>query len=201
MERPDHDYEVLRRHNALGRARANQAFMAGLSDSAFNALSRSLNSRRNVPCHRISSYADIAIATEQERGREVLRWGRDRIGVGLLKALRAGQDMEFDDKASAYEWIASKNGHMVVCEEGEEIAQIIAANYAFALDAGLFLIPEVDEDLAKDLLEAFYKVNDGESGLAPAAAQARLTQELLGLCGSIPVPEGGSITCISRNSI
>ena len=46
MQRPDRELEVLRRHNAVGRARANIAYMAGLSNSAFNALSRSLNSRR-----------------------------------------------------------------------------------------------------------------------------------------------------------
>jgi hypothetical protein len=124
MQRPDHEYEVLRRHNALGRAPSSQAFMAGLSDIAFEALSRSLNSRRNVPCHRIS---------------------------GLLKALRAGQDIVFDERASPFEWVAFQAGHIVVCEEGEEIAQIIAANYAYALDAGLFLIPEVDKAQADDL--------------------------------------------------
>jgi hypothetical protein len=198
MQRPDHEYEVLRRHNALGRAPSSQAFMAGLSDTAFEALSRSLNSRRNVPCHRISSYTDIALATGQPRNRDVLHWGRDRIGVGLLKALRAGQDIVFDERASPFEWVAFQAGHIVVCEEGEEIAQIIAANYAYALDAGLFLIPEVDKAQADDLLEAFYKVNDGESGFSPAEAQARLIQELLALCGSIPVPDGASITFVGK---
>jgi len=144
MQRPDHEFEVLRRHNAAGRVRAKQGFMVGLPDNAFEALSRSLNSRRNVPCHRISSYTDIVRTTGQQRNRDVLRWGRDRIGVGLLRALRAGQDIMFDDGASPYEWVAAQAGHIVVCEEGEEIAQVIAANYAYALNAGLFLIPEVD---------------------------------------------------------
>ena len=197
MQRPDHEFEVLRRHNAAGRVRAKQAFMVGLPDNAFEALSRSLNSRRNVPCHRISSYTDIVRTTGQQRNRDVLRWGRDRIGVGLLRALRAGQDIMFDDGASPYEWVAAQAGHIVVCEEGEEIAQVIAANYAYALNAGLFLIPEVDKDQAEDLLEAFYKVNDG-SGFSPADAQARLIQELLALCGSLPVPDGGSITFVGK---
>jgi hypothetical protein len=198
MQRRDHQYEVLRRHNAAGRARANQAFMAGLSDKAFQALDQSLNTRRNVPCHRISSYSDIARVTGQEHSREILHWGRDRIGVGLLKALRAGQDIVFEDNPSPYELVPSRGGHIVVCEEGEEIAQVIAANYAYALDAGLYLIPEVDKDRAEDLLEAFYKVNDPDCGLAPDEARARLTQQLLGLCGSIPVPEGGSVTFIGK---
>jgi len=57
---------------------------------------------------------------------------------------------------------------------------------------------KVDEDQADDILEAFYKFNDRDSGYTPAEAQNRLTQELLNLCGSIPVPEGGSITFVSK---
>jgi len=197
-QRPDNQFEVLRRHNAMGRARANVAFMVGLSDEAFSALSQSLNSRRSVRCQRITVSADIVPLAQQNDGREVLVWGRDRIAVGLLKALRTGQDIRFEDRPSPYDWVTSKNGHLVVCEEGEEISEVIAANYAYALDAGLLLIPKVDEDQADDILEAFYKFNDRDSDYAPAEAQRRLTQELLNLCGSIPVPEGGSITFIGK---
>jgi hypothetical protein len=193
MQRPDRRFEIIRRHNVLGRARAKIAFMAGLSDEAFNALSQSLNSRRTLPCNRVSS-VDVLHGT----GRGTLVWGNDRIGIGLLKALRAGQDIRFEDKPSPDEWVASKNGHLVVCEQGEEISEVIAANYAYALGAGLFMIPEVDRDQVDDILEAFYKFNDPDYGYTSADNQSRLTQELLNLCGSIPVPDGGSITFISR---
>jgi hypothetical protein len=195
MQRPDRSLEVLRRHNAMGRARADVAIMAGLSDEAFEALRQSLTSNRNVPCHRISSSEHVGA---YQRRRDTLHWGRDRIGVGLLKALRAGQNIVFDDRPSPYEWVASKSKHMVVCEEGNDLAQVISANYAFALDAGLVLIPEVGEDQAKDLLEGFYKLYDRDSGLAPAVAQAQLSQQMLALCGSLPIPEDGSITFIGK---
>jgi hypothetical protein len=195
MQRPDRKLEVLRRHNAMGRTRANIAFMADLSDDAFDALRQSLASRRNVSCHRITLSEEV---DGYDRGRDTLHWGRDRIGVGLLKALRAGQNLVFEDGPSPYEWVASKSKHMVVCEGGEELSQVIAANYAFALDAGLFLIPEVDKDQAEDLLEGFYKLYDRGSGFAPAEAQARLSQELLALCGSLPIPDEGSITFIGK---
>ena len=197
MQRPDREFEVLRRRNAAGRARANIAYMAGLSDSAFDALSRSLNSPRNMPCFRVSSKSDIAPLAPTARDRETLIWGRDRIGVGLLKALRAGLHIVFEDRPSSREWASSKGGHIVVCEEGEELSEVIAANYAFALDAGLFLIPEVDDDQVEEILESFYKLQDHPE-LAPAEMQARLRLELLNLCGSIPVPESGSITFIGK---
>ena len=197
MQRPDRRLEVLRRHNAVGRARAKTAYMAGLSDSAFDALSRSLNSRRAIPCIRVSSTSDVATLAPTAHERQMLTWGRDRIGVGLLKALRTGLHIVFEDEPSTYEWVPSKSGHIVVCEQGEELSEVIAANYAFALDAGLFLIPKVDEDGAEELLEGFYKLQD-HAELAPAEIQARLRQDLLNLCGSIPVPEGGSITFVGK---
>jgi hypothetical protein len=194
MQRPDHHVEVLRRHNVAGRARAKAIYFAGLPDNAFEALQTSLNTQRNVSCHRVSSAADIPLATQ----RELLRWGRDRIGVGLLKALREGKQIIFDDKPSPGEWVSSKSRHVVVCEEGEEISQVIAANYAFALDAGLALIPEVDDETANDIVEEFYKSQDGVDGVSPSEAQARLSGKLLDLCGSLPIPEGGSITFIGQ---
>jgi hypothetical protein len=198
MQRPDHAIEVLRRHNAMGRTRANIAYMAGLSDAAFEALCQSLNTSRKVTCHRLSAASEIASAIPAAEVRSVLTWGHDRIGVGLLKALQGRQTIVFGDKPSPYEWVPSKSRHIVVCEESEELAQVIAANYAFALDAGLFLIPELDEDVADDLLESFYKLYDSDIGVAPDEAQARLSQDLLHLCGSIPVPDNGSITFIGK---
>ncbi|WP_441234479.1 hypothetical protein [Bradyrhizobium sp. 930_D9_N1_4] len=198
MQRPDNRYEVMRRHNAAGRARASATFLAGLSNEAFTALSQSLAARQNMPCHRISSAADIAPFARNEKLRGSLLWGRDRIGIGLLKALRAGQDIQFEDHPSPYDWVVSKSGHLVVCEEGEDISEVIAANYAHALDAGLFLIPKVSADQVDDLMESFYGLYDRDRGHNPADAQSRLTQELLNLCGSIPVPENGSVTFIGK---
>ena len=195
MQRPDREIEVLRRHNAVGRARANTIYMAGLPDDAFNALQRSLNTRRSVTCRRVSSPNDVVPAPEVT---EVLTWGRDRIGVGLLKALRARQNIMFEDRSSPYEWVPSNSKHMVVCEEGEELAQVIAANYAFALDAGLFLIPEVDDDLAEGILEAFYELQDRAKDIPVDQRQSQLRQEFLNLCGSMPIPECGSITFIGK---
>lgn len=195
MQRPDRNLEVLRRHNAMGRTRANTAFMAGLTDDAFAALQKSLTARRNVTCHRITSSEEI---NGYKRNASTLCWGRDRIGIGLLKALRAGQHIAFEDGPSPYESVTSKSKHMVVCEDGEELSQVIAANYAFALDAGLFLIPSVAEDQAEDLLERFYKLYDRDSAFSPAQAQAQLSQELLALCGSLPIPDEGSITFIGK---
>ena len=188
LQRPDRNIELVRRHNAAGRARANVAYLAGLRDASANAMRVSLNTNRSVPCHRISSPNDIAALVQENDKQGTLAWGRDRIGIGLLKALHSGLRLTFEDKPSDYEWVPSENGHIVVCEEGVELSEVIAANYAYSLGAGLFLIPKVDADLTDDLLGRFYNVhNHGD----PAEAQTQLRQELLALCGSIPIPDMG----------
>jgi hypothetical protein len=200
LQRPDRDAEVVRRHNAAARARTKTAFMAGVSDESYEALRQSLNQHRVVPCRRITSTNEVLAVPRSSRRRdpEPLRWGQDRIGIGLLKALRSSRDIVFGANLSPSEAVPSKCGHLVVCEEGEELAQVIAANYAFALGAGLALIPEVKKEAAEALLEFFYTMYDPGSALSPRQAQEHLRQELLNLCGAIPVPEGGSITFVGK---
>ena len=78
MQRPDHRYEVMRRHNAVGRARANVVYLAGLPDESFGALTTSLAKRTNLVRQRISKPSDIAQLTRQPS--EELVWGKDRSG-------------------------------------------------------------------------------------------------------------------------
>lgn len=92
--------------------------------------------------------------------------------------------------------VPPKSDHVVVCEEGEDLSQVIAANYAFALRAGLYLVPGADDEAAEELLEAFYRLHDAET--APAEALATLKAQLRERCGSIPIPPCGSLTFVTH---
>ena len=61
----------------------------------------------------------------------------------------------------------------MVCEEGEELSEVIAANYAYALRAGLQLIPQIADDKADQLLERFYGLYDDNS--APLTEKLQLS--------------------------
>lgn len=200
LQRADGAYEIIRRHNAAIRAKTRTIYLAGLEDKAFDLMVASLSRRKSISCLKISSNDELAAIPRAERKRksEPLRWGRDRIGLGLLMALRAGSEIYFEDALSPDTHVPSKSGHLVVCEEGEELSQIIAANYAFALNAGLHLIPAVDDDLSKSLLETFYSMNNAGSSLTPAQARDYLRDQFRQLCGPLPVPEAGSITFIGK---
>lgn len=88
---------------------------------------------------------------------------------------------------------------MVICEEGEELSEVIAANYAFSLRAGLALIPRVAKAEADELLERLYSLYDSQDDECSQTERLDvLRQRLRELCGDIAIPQNGSVTFISR---
>jgi hypothetical protein len=194
MQRPDREAEVIDRTNAAARARARRIFLAGLADESADALSQMLGRHRP---RRISSSDDLeAIATDRNKKNAPFVWGNDRVGIGLLLALRRQRQISFEDRPSERVNISPKSDHLVVCEEGDEFAQVIAANYAFALGAGLFLIQATLEERVNEIMERFYSVLDNRDQ-SPSEALRELRQELRNIAGDIPIPLSGSITFIT----
>ena len=108
----------------------------------------------------------------------------------------AGQLIAFENGASPVQPVASRSGHVVVCEAGEPLSEVIAANYAFALDAGLHIIDETDELERRQLLESDYSID--APGVVRSAERDRLMRRLRELVGAVHLPEGGSLTFITR---
>lgn len=195
IKRPDHAAEVIRRNNAAARVKADSIVFAGLSDDAATAMLCHLPSQQ---VKRVASPSDVngLPRVGPPFRASPLVWGRDRIGIGLLKALRAHTSIEFTEVASPIESLPSKSKHLVVCEEGEELSEVIAANYAFALRAGLCLIPDVDKAKSEEMLERFYSLYD-ERSVSQSEALEQLRDQLLGLCGTLDIPPAGSITFVT----
>jgi hypothetical protein len=194
MQRPDREAEVIHRINAAARSRAMRIFLAGLADESADALSQKLDKRRPV---RIRSSNDLAaISTNRSKATRPFMWGNDRVGIGLLLALRKERQISFEDRPSERVNISPKSDHLVVCEEGDEFAQVIAANYAYALGAGLFLIQATPEERVDQIMERFYSVLDNRDQ-STSEALRELREELRNIAGDIPIPAGGSITFVT----
>ena len=194
---PDPAAELVRRNNAAGRVRPDAVFMTGLSDKPHDALMERFAAPLKARARRVSTAEDIERLADPARFKgPPLAWGRDRIGIGLLKALRACRSILFTDVPSPEEAVLSLSNHLVVCEQGEPLAEVIAANYAYALRAGLCLIPEIGRELTDELLEGFYSLYDDRS-VSPTEALERLSDRFLNLTGTLPVPQGGSVTFIT----
>jgi hypothetical protein len=188
--------EVIRRNNACARVKPARIVLAGLSQVADAALTQQLGTRR---ISRVKTSADISQMIERKRGktnRSPLVWGRDRIGVGLLTALWAKTTIEFSDRPSPLTDVPARSGHLVVCDEGDELSQVIAANYAFALDAGLWLSPHISREKVDEVLEEFYASQ--EQLVSQTEVLEGLKVKLRELCGRVPVPDHGSLTFVTN---
>ncbi|THD57114.1 MAG: hypothetical protein E8A46_01855 [Bradyrhizobium sp.] len=194
MQRPDREAEVIHRTNAVARSRARRVFLAGLTDKSADALTQKLPRGRCIRVHEADDLDGFA-AAGMALGPPLI-WGRDRIGIGLLQALRGRRPIVFEDRASPDGHVPPKRDHLVVCEEGDELAQVVAANYAYALGAGLFLIQETPKDHVEQIMERFYSVYESRDQ-SPSQALCELRDELRGIAADVPVPKDGSITFIS----
>lgn len=194
MQRLDRDAEVIRRNNAVARAKSRTVFLTGLPDEARSAMSQ------HLPGGYVRTLADDpaveALFPPDRRKRAPLVWGGDRIGVGLLLALRAGTSIAFEDRPSPEIGAPSRSGHLVVCEAGEDLTEVIAANYAYALKAGLLIIPPIEEATTIRLMERLYRIFDQDVGASTVADET--AQELRALCGTVDLPTGGSLTFFTR---
>jgi hypothetical protein len=78
------------------------------------------------------------------------------------------------------------SSHIVVCEDGDAHAQVVAATYALSIDAGLCVIPEFPRDEADDMLEALYGLSE-QRGMAPAARLQELRSVLRAHIGELDI--------------
>jgi hypothetical protein len=197
LTRHDREAEVIRRNNAAARAKPKSIVFAGLSENSSNAL------LTHLPMKRVTSVCTAGDVDGLPRDGNPLKsdplsWGRNRIGIGLLRALRSGTSIVFTDTESPIDSVSSNSGHLVVCEDGNDLSQVIAANYAFALGAGLHIIPEVHQTKTEQILENFYNLYEkDERAISQTEVLEGLKRELRDLCGPLPIPDRGSVTFIT----
>lgn len=195
MTRQDYQAEVSIRGNAAVSMNAKTILFVGLPEETCSLFSRLIPASVS---RRIASVEDTRELSGLVRPlkREPLPWGIDNLAYGLLTALREQRSIAFGTHTSPSLPISSRSGHWVICEAGDEHAQVIAANYAYSLDAGLCLIPEVESSEAEDLLEAFYSLYDLQEPVADT--QERLQQKLRNLSGALPLSGIESVTFITN---
>ena len=194
MTRPDRVSEVTRRNNAIARVRPDRTLLAGLPDEGREAMMAALP--RNHA--RVVVDEDVAalIVDPKVRENSPLQWGNEAIGLGLLQALYERRIIEFGHHPSPTDPIKPRSDHLVVCEAGETLSEVIAANYAYSMEAGLHLIGETDEAECKELLESYYGIY--EPGVDQVAVRNCLQERLRALCGKFDLPPGGSLTFVTR---
>ena len=196
MQRLDADDEVIRRNNVAARLKPSAIIFADLPSKTTRKLSRHFPQRL---VHTVSTADDVKnLNIDCPRlADKKFTWGNNRIGLGLLYALRAKQEIVFSDHPSDNRVIDGESGHLIVCEEGDEFAQVIAANYAYSLDAGLCLIPQISEKNADSLIEGFYNLYE-KSTESPSLVLENLRDQLRELSELKILQQHRSVTFITK---
>lgn len=194
LTRVDRDAEIVRRNNALARVRAKATFLAGLPVESQAAMIAHLPKDHAL----VVTWQDVAplAVSDAIRNAPPLEWGNDRLGLGVLTAINERRLLKFTDAPSPRAAIPSRSGHLVICEAGHALTEVIAANYAYSLGAGLHIIDETNDDECDQLIEAYYGID--EPGKNAMLERERLKQRLRELVGGAPVPQGGSLSFITK---
>lgn len=143
MKRPDWHNEVIRSSNAIARTRPNTVILAGVSGEGEEALRVKLGNTVGVV--NIRSLDDIEAfygRQRRERTKGEIRCASRDIALGLLFAMRHRRFLLVDDSSPPFAPTSSDEprGHIVVLDDIDGIAQVIAAGYAYAIQADLAVI-------------------------------------------------------------
>lgn len=195
VQRIDAAAEVIRRNNAAARAQPKKIIFAGLPASTCDLFSAHFPARR---VQRIEKIDELRALHQDSHAQSStpLTWGKCNLGLGLLRALRARQELVFDDSEAPRDPVDSGSGHLVVCEDGNEHAQVIAASYAYALNAGLCLIPSLPIEEAESILNGLYDLYE-KGPESPTFRLDGLKARLRSHVGELPLGEGSSLTFIT----
>jgi hypothetical protein len=198
LTRPDAEHEIVRRNNVAAKLTPKRIVFAGLSTTSDNAFQDRFPQSKILRMQTGDDFAAYRQQHARSAGR-TLKWGSDNIGLGVLEALRSNALIEFDDGHSSNVTIPSKTNHLVICEAGEQLSEVIAANYAYSIGAGLHIIPAIPETTNNELMERFYSLYEtNESGFSPTHQLEELQGEFRKMCGSVDVRHGMSLTIISK---
>lgn len=188
MARPDVQAEVVTCNNTLARVGATRHFFAGVEIGAKNALRPYYNGSEVTD----ASSEDVISRISLLHNNGELVWGRDNIGVGLLRAMREKKHLIFSDTGPTQTFERGLNSHLVVVEDGNPLAQVIAANYAWSLGAGICVIPEVSRIEEDNILSRFYSSSDASQTVSQQEILRDLAETLRLLVGDAPIPKAGS---------
>ncbi len=161
MSRPDASNEVIRRTNALVMVRPRRVLLADLPHASMQAMSVGWSPEIVISVATVEAAAS-ALKGWTKVPSEKMFWGEDNLGVGLLLARRAKKQLQTSVGPSSNTTFVPGGRHLlVVCEDGEELAQISASCFAFATGSAFLVVPRLMPEERDEWLEELYALESG----------------------------------------
>lgn len=172
MGRPDASNEIIRRNNALVMAQSRRVILIDVPCNEAEQLSQEWPVGTFIQVTS-SEESEAALKGWTTRPKKDLSWGRKNIGVGLLIARRSKKFLRIHDAESPTTTIVSAGEPLlIVCEGGDEFAQVLASNLAFAMSAAFLVMPELVKNESDSWMEEIYAAG-AQGGVSERIAHIR----------------------------
>ncbi len=176
LARPDGTNEVIRRINTIARLQPKSVILMHLPEESIEHFKRDLPEQMLV----ISDDTEMLCHGRNRTIRNgELRWGRGNLAVGLLTAKSNKQLLRITEGEQNRDiscFLGRK--HLIVLEDVDPIASVIAANYAYSVGASILVIPARPEGEKSELYEILYSAYDLD-GFAQGEERLRELQDEL----------------------
>jgi hypothetical protein len=154
MGRPDYSDEITRRNNVAAILKPQRIILAELEEKAFLGLQRCFPPEMTTIIRSLSELEDGLGEIKTSHFDGEIFCNPKEISYGLLLAKTLKMKLTVDVSApfleEKFRELFYRSDHLIAVEDSDDFAPIIAANYAFSLNANLKLIPKVtDQDVDK----------------------------------------------------
>ncbi len=201
IKRPNKSNEVIKRNNVLARVQPEIIIYAGLNKEEINELNKIVPTPRVIIINddseiksKLNSKADILEDA-------VFKCRKEDIVPGLIRAKKLRKRLEIDEASPAVDVdLESTNQHVVVIDDDDLLAQVMAANFAISVGAELRIIAAPDKEFVnvinRDLLDT-RNSTPGRSTDATRSTQDNKTKLIRSL-GNINFENTEFITYITK---
>lgn len=147
MSRPDYSNEVVRRNNVVARLQPNRIILAALEKKTLLAFQKYFSPKITIIIDSIGQVENKLSEIKTIYFQGAITCNLKEMAHGLLLAKRLKMRLTVDCSAPSldkeFRQFLPIFGHQIVVEDSDDFAPIIAANYAFSLNADLKLLPGV----------------------------------------------------------
>lgn len=202
LQRPDSPLELARLLHAIELIDPSEVVLVGRDRKLRAILSANMGSRT---LHRVGSFRTcqarlLHLLNADPESAVVTTCRASDLALGLLRARVESAWLEFDETSPpmvAHQMIGRDQGHVVWLDDRRPVAQLLAAEYAYATNAELRLLPQrsaADVRVALDAISALAPRSSESQRRSASSLVARTSEATIALLGAPPSKFGTFIT-------
>lgn len=201
MAMPDWENDVIRRGNTCAMLRAEKVILAGLATDAVESFRGHLHDSESVIVNSLAEWDRSLSRIGITSPLGVIKCNPSELMWGLVLAKRLGRKLEIVPGAASIKehWSGrSSRGHCVMVDDMTGVTPVIAANYAFAVDANVRNLPAIDFDEIDSIYDGIQEGANHKDPSRRLRAKAFVEQQGIRFSSSIDTRRLTFITFITR---